>query len=267
MQLVNKERIQCCHCSLGLLLWHRFDTWPGNFHMPLARPKKIIMLYTLKLHNAESQLHLNKTGREKNRQKVNLKCLLYKHQPEYDNEDSLCYLKLSSCLSSLQNERYYNIGLFKGGVGYCCSTTGILGVSGALGCRFDPQFNPHRHSPALLQLPSRLQMQLGCVPWSKNSMCLTIWSTLTILDSTDNKLVKLVYNCRLSCKSLCFYVPGSQPQGETSELNLFAGSFCDELAQPVNESSAGSTNRPNLNTEINRINLDYLCNQPKSTEE
>ena len=26
--------------DLGLLLWCRFDPWPGNFHMPLARPKR-----------------------------------------------------------------------------------------------------------------------------------------------------------------------------------------------------------------------------------
>ena len=25
-----------------LLLWHSFDTWPGNFHMPQVGPKKII---------------------------------------------------------------------------------------------------------------------------------------------------------------------------------------------------------------------------------
>lgn len=26
--------------QLGLLLWQGFDPWPGNFHMPQARPKK-----------------------------------------------------------------------------------------------------------------------------------------------------------------------------------------------------------------------------------
>ena len=26
--------------SLGLLLWHEFDPWPRNFHMPLVWPKK-----------------------------------------------------------------------------------------------------------------------------------------------------------------------------------------------------------------------------------
>ena len=25
---------------LWLLLWHRFDLWPGNFHIPRAQPKK-----------------------------------------------------------------------------------------------------------------------------------------------------------------------------------------------------------------------------------
>ena len=25
---------------LGSLLWRRFDTWPGNFHMPWVQPKK-----------------------------------------------------------------------------------------------------------------------------------------------------------------------------------------------------------------------------------
>ena len=25
---------------LGLLLWRRFDPWPGNFSMPWAQPKK-----------------------------------------------------------------------------------------------------------------------------------------------------------------------------------------------------------------------------------
>ena len=25
---------------LGLLPWLRFDSWPGNFHMPQAQPKK-----------------------------------------------------------------------------------------------------------------------------------------------------------------------------------------------------------------------------------
>lgn len=25
---------------LGLLLWHRFDPWPGNFHVPWGWPKK-----------------------------------------------------------------------------------------------------------------------------------------------------------------------------------------------------------------------------------
>ena len=24
----------------GLLLWHRFDPWSGNFHMPWVRPEK-----------------------------------------------------------------------------------------------------------------------------------------------------------------------------------------------------------------------------------
>ena len=26
--------------QLGLLLWHGFDPWPGNFRMPQVRPKK-----------------------------------------------------------------------------------------------------------------------------------------------------------------------------------------------------------------------------------
>ena len=26
---------------LGLLLWHRFNTWPGNFHMLWVQPKKV----------------------------------------------------------------------------------------------------------------------------------------------------------------------------------------------------------------------------------
>ena len=26
---------------LGLLLWHEFDPWPGNFHMPQMWPEKI----------------------------------------------------------------------------------------------------------------------------------------------------------------------------------------------------------------------------------
>ena len=26
--------------QLGLLLWYRFDPWPGNFHMPQVQPKK-----------------------------------------------------------------------------------------------------------------------------------------------------------------------------------------------------------------------------------
>ena len=26
--------------QLGLLLWYRFDPWPGNFHMPWLWPKK-----------------------------------------------------------------------------------------------------------------------------------------------------------------------------------------------------------------------------------
>ena len=25
---------------LGSLLWHRFDSWPGNFHMTWMQPKK-----------------------------------------------------------------------------------------------------------------------------------------------------------------------------------------------------------------------------------
>ena len=25
---------------LGLLLWYRYDPWPGNFHMPWPRPEK-----------------------------------------------------------------------------------------------------------------------------------------------------------------------------------------------------------------------------------
>ena len=28
--------------QLGLLLWYRFDPWPGNFHMPWLWPKKRI---------------------------------------------------------------------------------------------------------------------------------------------------------------------------------------------------------------------------------
>ena len=32
---------------LGLLLWHGFDPWPGNFHMPWVQPaKKIHQLKT-----------------------------------------------------------------------------------------------------------------------------------------------------------------------------------------------------------------------------
>ena len=26
--------------QLRSLLWHRFDPWPGNFHMPQAQPKR-----------------------------------------------------------------------------------------------------------------------------------------------------------------------------------------------------------------------------------
>ena len=27
---------------LGFLLWHRFDPWPGNFHVPQVQPKKSV---------------------------------------------------------------------------------------------------------------------------------------------------------------------------------------------------------------------------------
>ena len=36
----SELRIQHCHCRLGLLLRHRFDPCPGNFHMPQAQPKR-----------------------------------------------------------------------------------------------------------------------------------------------------------------------------------------------------------------------------------
>ena len=29
--------------ELGSLLWHRFDPWPRNFHMPWVQPKIIII--------------------------------------------------------------------------------------------------------------------------------------------------------------------------------------------------------------------------------
>ena len=28
---------------LGLLLWHGFDPWPRNFHVPQVQPKKIVI--------------------------------------------------------------------------------------------------------------------------------------------------------------------------------------------------------------------------------
>ena len=31
---------------LGLLLWHGFDPQPGNFHMPRAQPKKVLVKKT-----------------------------------------------------------------------------------------------------------------------------------------------------------------------------------------------------------------------------
>ena len=34
---------------LGSLLWHGFDPWPGNFHMPRVGPKKKKKTYQLKL--------------------------------------------------------------------------------------------------------------------------------------------------------------------------------------------------------------------------
>ena len=30
---------------LGLLLWLRFDPWPGHFHMSQAEPKKLINFF------------------------------------------------------------------------------------------------------------------------------------------------------------------------------------------------------------------------------
>ena len=29
---------------LGLLLWHRFNSWPGNFFMPWVEAKKIFLI-------------------------------------------------------------------------------------------------------------------------------------------------------------------------------------------------------------------------------
>ena len=37
--------------QLGWLLWHRFNPWPGNFHMPQAGPKKKKGITAIRIEN------------------------------------------------------------------------------------------------------------------------------------------------------------------------------------------------------------------------
>ena len=36
--------------QLGSLLWHRFDSWPRNFHMPWAQPGKLFFSLSAELN-------------------------------------------------------------------------------------------------------------------------------------------------------------------------------------------------------------------------
>ena len=41
---LSESAVRCCHCwGLRSLLWHGFNLWPKNFHMPQGQPKNKTM--------------------------------------------------------------------------------------------------------------------------------------------------------------------------------------------------------------------------------